>query len=132
MRYEVAICIQTGHIIWINGPNPCGAWPDIKISRHKLAHKLGPNEMVEADLGYRGQAKQIRTPHGRVSRVDERAGKRARARQETINGKMKCWKCLTAAFRHPLDKHCDFFKAVAVCTQIGIETGENKAWQVRY
>lgn len=31
VRYEVAVCIQTGWIVWINGPYPCGAWPDIKI-----------------------------------------------------------------------------------------------------
>ena len=36
LQYEVAINIQTGDIVWINGPYKCGAWTDIKIFRHKL------------------------------------------------------------------------------------------------
>jgi hypothetical protein len=32
-RYEVALCIQTGDIVHINGPFPCGLYPDISIFR---------------------------------------------------------------------------------------------------
>jgi len=31
VQYKVAVCIQTGNIVWINGPYPCRQWPDIKI-----------------------------------------------------------------------------------------------------
>ena len=33
LRYEIAICIQTGRMVWTKGPFPCGVWPDIKIFR---------------------------------------------------------------------------------------------------
>ncbi|EFX65878.1 hypothetical protein DAPPUDRAFT_332746 [Daphnia pulex] len=26
LRYEVALCIRTGHIMWVNGGLPCGKW----------------------------------------------------------------------------------------------------------
>jgi hypothetical protein len=55
LRYEVGIAIQTGHILWVNGPFPCGEYPDIKIFCLGLKKKLEYcKEKVEADDGYRG------------------------------------------------------------------------------
>ena len=56
VRYEVCICILTGDIVWINGPYQCGTWPDISIFRDSLKSFLAPNERVEADDGYIGEA----------------------------------------------------------------------------
>lgn len=131
LRYEVAVCIQTGWIVWVNGPYPCGRWPDIKIFRHKLIHKLENHEKVEADLGYRGQPDSVRTPHSACSMADKRASGQARARHETINGRLKSFKCLSTKFRGRLDKHATFFAAVAVFVQVSIMNGD-KPWQVRY
>ena len=60
LRYEVAICIQTGWIVWTNGPFPCGACHDITIFRSGLKPLLLLWEQVEADDGYVGDLK-IRT-----------------------------------------------------------------------
>ena len=49
LRYEVGVCIQTGDIVWFNGPYPCGWGPDIKIFNQKLRHLLLPYEKVMAD-----------------------------------------------------------------------------------
>ena len=49
LRYEVAVCIQTGDIVWINGPFKCGVWNDLMIFRRDLKWKLAPGEMVETD-----------------------------------------------------------------------------------
>ena len=65
--YEVGICIQTGDIVWFNGPFPCGEWPDLKIFRSKLKGKLPPGELVEADQGYHGKPTKVRTPNDYVS-----------------------------------------------------------------
>jgi hypothetical protein len=62
LRYEVATCIQTGDIVWINGPFPCGKYPDLTIFRLGLLHMLEDGEMVEADAGYRGEPTKARTP----------------------------------------------------------------------
>ena len=56
VRYEICLCIKTGHIVWINGPYPCGDYNDITIFRLALIHELGENERVECDDGYGGEA----------------------------------------------------------------------------
>jgi hypothetical protein len=48
-RYEMGVCIQTGDIVWVNGPFKCGDWPDINIFRCGLKGRLAPGEKVEAD-----------------------------------------------------------------------------------
>ena len=54
LRYEVALNIQTGDIVWSHGPFPPGAYTDLAIFLQGLAHKLEPGERVEANKGYRG------------------------------------------------------------------------------
>ena len=54
VRYEVGIYIQTGVIVWINGPFPCGEWPDLKIALSSLVHMFEEDECEIADNGYRG------------------------------------------------------------------------------
>jgi hypothetical protein len=65
VRYEVAVSILNGDIVWVHGPFLCGKWPDIAIFRHAMIHFLDDGERVEADLGYRGEAQSIgsRTQH---------------------------------------------------------------------
>ena len=46
--------------MWINGPFPCGQYPDIKIFRQDLKFELEDGEMVEADLGYRGEPQYVK------------------------------------------------------------------------
>ena len=131
LRYEVAVCIKTGDIVWINGPFPCGRWPDLKIFRRALMNMLGLGEMVEADLGYRGEPQFARTPRTYVSRSDRRAKKKARARHETVNKRLKDFSCLAKTFRHErtLQRHCFF--AAAVATQLSFENG-SRPWQIPY
>ena len=131
LRYEIGVCIQTGWIVWVNGPYPCGTWPDIKIFRHKMKAMLLPGERVEADNGYRGEPLHIRVPDNAVSISDKNAMKHSRSRHETINSRIKNFGCLSQPFRHCLDKHVTFFSAVVVCVQVGIMMSE-KPWQVHY
>ena len=42
LRYEVAICIHTGYIVWINGPFHAGIFPDIRIFNLELRNLI-PN-----------------------------------------------------------------------------------------
>jgi hypothetical protein len=117
LRYEVGVCIQTGDLVWINGPFPCGAWPDIKIFRQDLIGCLTGGEKVEADKGYRGEAHYIKTPRNDVDTI-------VRSRHETVNKRFKQWGCLNKLFRHQPSKHQSVFGAVAVLTQLAIENGE--------
>jgi hypothetical protein len=121
---EVAVCIQTGSIVWIHGGFACGKWPDIKIFRRGLKNQLSLGEMVEADRGYCGEPR-VRMPDDYVSSVDKRAKARSRARHETVNKRLKQWGCLKQTFRHARRDHKVCFAAVAVCTQLCFEHGES-------
>ena len=121
LRYEIGVGLQSGNICWVNGPFPAGSWPDLKIFKSKLVNRLGPNEKVEADCGYRHH--KCRMPGEFVSLSDKRA-KKARARHETVNARLRQFGCLSQNFRHELWKHQICFEAVVVCTQIAFYNGE--------
>lgn len=55
VRYEIALCIQTGNIVWMHGGYPCGEWPDLKIARESYVHMLHPKERSIADKGYKDE-----------------------------------------------------------------------------
>jgi hypothetical protein len=52
LQYEIAVCIQTGNIVWINGPYKPARWVDISIFRDKLMWELLDGEWVVGDGGY--------------------------------------------------------------------------------
>jgi hypothetical protein len=131
LRYEVAISIQAGDIVWVNGPFPCGQWPDIKIFRRSLIKKLPFGEKVEADDGYRGEPYHVRLPNETGgSEVHKKVKQDVRSRHESCNKRFKECEILNQVFRHGVDKHRDVFLAVAALTQINIRSG-NPLWQVR-
>ena len=49
--------------------------------------------------------------------------RRAGARQETINARLKSFKCMSEKFRHTPNKHGLFFDAVIVILQFQMENG---------
>ena len=49
---------------------------------------------------------------------------RARARHETVNGRVKNWQSTAQVFRHHRDKHHIVFRAVLVIEQVKIENGK--------
>jgi hypothetical protein len=130
VRYEVAVCIKTGDIVWINGPYACGTYPDILIFQDRLVNMLDKNEKVEADRGYVGDSK-IRTPDDWVNKSERRAKAVALARHETVNGRLKNFAVLKQVFRHELKEHKYFFALAATVTQLMFEYHGN-TFDVRY
>lgn len=122
LRYELAICIATGWIVGYNGPFECGSWPDLKIFRSRLKRLLGKYEKVIADRGYRGDPRVV-IPDNARDETHEEEMNTARARHETVNGRLKAWKCMAARFRHAKEKHHMVFRAVAVIEQLKIMNG---------
>jgi hypothetical protein len=51
---------------------------------------------------------------------------RTRLRHEMINKQFKNWRCLEEQFRHGIDKHLSCFRAIAVLTQLAIESSESR------
>ena len=127
LRYEVAVSLKQGDIVWINGPYEC-VWPDIKIFRDSLISFLDPFERVEADDGYVGeQPAKCKTPGGFASHSDNVAGElrnRIRSRHETVNARLNYFGALKQLYRHSLLDHGAVFRAVAILCQLSFENGE--------
>ena len=69
VRYDVAISILNGDIVWLNGPYKAGSFADLSIFRRGLKQQLlEDGERAVADDGYRGEAETIDLPlDGRIS-----------------------------------------------------------------
>ena len=120
LRYEIGVGIFSGGIVWVNGPFPCGSWPDLKIAREALVHYLDQDEKVIADGGYRGDSHFL-TPTG-INDDFSRVMAVIRARHETVNGRFKSFNVLACTFRHSLGKHSQCFMAVANLVQVSLLT----------
>ena len=134
LRYEVAIAIQTGDIVHVNGPFACGKHQDIAIFRKKLKKKMRLGyELAEADKGYRGEPLLIELPDmdGGAGAAQISAKNKARGRHETCNKRFKQWNCLSNRFRHSEKCHGLVFHAIVALTQIDIRSG-NPLYQVDY
>lgn len=133
LRYEVALCIQTGDIVWIHGPFAAGKWNDIKIFRDALISYLGEGERVEADDGYIGEAPQyVKCPKCFTNPQETKfMQQRVRNRQETVNKRFKDWEILRVIFRNDLLRHAEVFRSIAIITQLSINMGE-KLFSVGY
>ena len=120
VRYEVATCIQTGWIVWINGPFPCGRFPDQVIACRAVNHVLDEGEKYLSDGVYNNGCKpHCETPTGH-NNFDQRMKQKARSIHETVNGRFKRFGILVQIYRHNLLKHGYVFRAIANITQLGI------------
>ena len=83
---------------------------------------LGRMEKVVADRGHRGDPRVV-LPNDARDAVHLEEMNVARARHETVNGRLKNWKCMSTRFRHAKEKHHLVFRAVAVIEQLKIMNG---------
>jgi hypothetical protein len=125
--------ILAGNIVWINGPYAAGKYPDIKKFCNGLAHLLDEHERVEADDRYIGEAPQKVKCPGCVSNPtkNQEMQNRVQSRHESLNGRLKNWEILKSMYCHDIMEHGNIFWAIAVITQISINTGE-RLFEVEY
>jgi hypothetical protein len=117
--------ILTGNLVWIQGLYRASKYTNIKIFNKVLRNFLEPGEWVEADEGYRGHLDNIKCPGNDANPAENRGMQgRARARRETLNGRLKNWRILSQVFRHHIITHGDVFRACAVVTQLTIKNDE--------
>jgi hypothetical protein len=130
LRYELGLCIQTGWIVWKNGPYPAGTWSDLKIAREKVLKKVMLYEKVLADGGYRDSSGFCETPTG-LNNPDQVMKQKARARHETANRRLKQFTVLGTQYRHERERHIYCFHAIANIVQLDIMIG-NKLFDLEY
>lgn len=120
LRYEIGLCISTGKIVWVHGGKPCGAYSDLKLARECFIDMFIDGEKAIADKGYRDRRYFI-TPetHPNYPKI-----KCILDRHETINNRLKQWKCMSTRFRHPLFKHPQCFHAIINIVKLCTDNGE--------
>ena len=104
LRYEIGICIQTGWIVWVNGPFPAGSFPDLAISRCGLNQALMHGEKFVADGGYKDRYGWSFNPSGCNTREQHMMAK-VRSRHEVVNSLFKKFGAFKHSWRHHRSKH---------------------------
>ena len=119
LRYEIALSIERGNIVWAYGLFECCAFSDLKIYRSRLKQCLMDGEKVVADQGH---------PNDTCSGNEVTDGTAdfafLRARHEATNKRLKQFNVLSSRFRHNLFLHQFCYFAVLDMVQISIEHGE--------
>ena len=109
------------------GPFPWGDWPDINCFRWRIKGQLEPGERVEADDGYIGEDPRTVKAPGSMVHVQEDwllcVRSTVRRRHETVNKRLKQFKCLATVFKHDIAFHGQCFRSVTVLTQLAINHG---------
>ena len=123
LAYELGISIFNNQLSWIKGPFPA-AKHDISIFREEggLKSKIPAGKRAVGDEGYRGE-QQISTWNTLDTPMVKEFKKRARARHETFNGRIKKFTILDERFHHGVAKHKAVFEAVCVIVQYDMENG---------
>ena len=131
VRYEIGICIQTGEIVWVNGPFPCGSYPDhvIVALPGGLIDNLSLGEQYLCDGVYKYKPGAV-TPTG-LNNPDDRMKSIARAWHDTVNSRFKRFGVLRNRFRHHVSKHRCCAWSVFNLIQVEIEE-ESSLFQVQY
>ena len=131
--YELAVSIFHNAIVHVSGPYPA-ATHDLAVFRQSLMGKLEKLEGRKAigDSGYQGESGEGKTVSISTTQDSKAVRKfkgRAKARQESLNSRLKRFNIMDHRFRHRLDRHKLAFEAVVVILQYQLED-ENPLFDV--
>lgn len=124
MTYEIALDLFESQIVWIRGPFKAGL-SDSHVFQQDggLGDKIPDGKKIIADNGYQGLEK-VSAPNPYDDAAVKRFKERARARHETVNSRIKNFRCVSETFRHGEEKHQIMFEAVCVIVQYDMENGK--------
>lgn len=120
VRYEIGLSVETGRLVWANGPYMCGKYPDNSIFCQQMKQKLLDGEFVIGDAGYTDRKCIRQSPNH--SDINSIWHSRLRARHETVNARLKSYQVLHQIFRHDKSLHSDCFHAVVQITALCLMT----------
>jgi DDE superfamily endonuclease len=124
VAYEIGVDMEENKVRWISDPEMAG-YSDLHIFRKPggLKEKIPANKRVIADNGYQGEDAVISAPNQLDSDEARKFKSRARARHESLNGRIKSHKITDHRFRSEADKHQIVFEAVAIVVQYDMDNG---------
>jgi hypothetical protein len=123
--YELAIAVYESRLVWINGPF-LAATNDLDVFRMPggLKSKIPKGKRVIADQGYVGEPEICAVRNPLDTKEVKELKKRAKARHEVFNGRLKDFAILSQRFRSTRDslsKHKTVFEACCVLQQYDVE-----------
>ena len=119
----MGVCIETGWIVWFNGPYRPGVYSDLKLAKEGGLHDiLLPDERYIADGTYR--CIEALQPDDAVCEYESYYMKWCRSRHETVNGLIKLFRVAHNRFERAPAKHGLFLHAIANIVQLGIMSGK--------
>lgn len=123
LTYELVIDLHHQQLLYINGPYEAGQ-NDIGAFRKPggIMDRIPAGKKLIGDKGYRGEPDKISTPSEHDALNAARYKKRARARHETFNKRIKVFGIISQTFRSAIEYHRMAFEAVCVLVQYDIET----------
>jgi DDE superfamily endonuclease len=123
LTYEIIIDVRRQQVLHINGPHEAGQ-NDIGVFRKPegVSDRIPAGKKLIGDKGYRGEPDKISTPSPHDALDAAEYKKRARARHETFNKRIKSFGMLKQTFRSDIAYHRMAFEAVCVLVQYDIET----------
>lgn len=113
LRYEIAVGLKSGDIVWGYGGLPCGIYNDLRLAREAFVFELVEGEKAFGDKGY-GDSRYFILPRD----IEGNGHKYVMSRHETVNKRIRHFEVLKQVFRHPIEKHEVCFFAVLNITQL--------------
>ena len=124
LNYQIATHIFKNQICYANTGDP-GSVHDMTAMRAEFIALLPEGARVIADAGYTGKSELEKKLFSVGSSFDTQDvktfKKRARARQESVNKRLKQYLCMANKFTDGVDRHQECFAACLVLTQYSIE-----------
>lgn len=119
LTYEIAVSIFSDQIVWVNGPFPAGTSDLSLFTKYGLSTLLIiADEKAVADATYTHFTVSQR---GFGSHEWKSAKNRYRARQESVNQRIKIFRCLNDRWRHDHELHGHVVRAVVLLTQLSFQ-----------
>lgn len=119
---QIALHLFTSKVAWVNGPFPA-SFNDKTIAKTQgFGHRVPDGKLVIGDKGYTA-LDFVSTRNSLDCPAVKTFKKRALARHETFNKRLKDFYCLANRFRHGKEKFKFAFEACVVITQINMDLG---------
>jgi len=122
LNYEIAVALFRSAIVHAKSGDPASTH-DMTVFRMELKQKIPPGKRGVADKSYDANAERniLSTYNQFDTDAVKEFKRRARARHETINSKLKNFKCLDNKFRHGVVRAQQCFDCCIVLLQHAIE-----------
>jgi hypothetical protein len=119
LKYEIAIDIFTGRVVWISGPHRGGLHNKTIFVEMGLREKIQLGKKFVTDRVYGAIAHpedhlKLSLPNPLDDKETNNFKARVRARHETFNGQLKFYNSLLDTFHHRWASHVHVFEAICV------------------